>query len=73
MTNPKATQQPEGKKKQQKKGKGDKKPTIMLVGVTLKRISQSILVIFARKTTGPISALGLWRPRIYWHNNSLLC
>jgi hypothetical protein len=26
-TNPKATQQPEGKKKQQKKGKGDKKPT----------------------------------------------
>jgi hypothetical protein len=27
MTNPKATQQPEGKKKQRKKGKGDKKPT----------------------------------------------
>jgi hypothetical protein len=27
MTNPKATQQPEGKKKQHKKGKGDKKPT----------------------------------------------
>jgi hypothetical protein len=27
MTNPKATQQPEGKKKQCKKGKGDKKPT----------------------------------------------
>jgi hypothetical protein len=26
-TNPKATQHPEGKKKQQKKGKGDKKPT----------------------------------------------
>jgi hypothetical protein len=26
-TNPKATQQPEGKKKQRKKGKGDKKPT----------------------------------------------
>jgi hypothetical protein len=26
-TNPKATQQPEGKKKQCKKGKGDKKPT----------------------------------------------
>jgi hypothetical protein len=26
-TNPKATQQPEGKKKQHKKGKGDKKPT----------------------------------------------
>ena len=26
-TNPKAPQQPEGKKKQQKKGKGDKKPT----------------------------------------------
>jgi hypothetical protein len=25
--NPKATQQPEGKKKQRKKGKGDKKPT----------------------------------------------
>ena len=25
-TNPKATQQPEGKKKQRKKGKGDKKP-----------------------------------------------
>jgi hypothetical protein len=27
MTNPKAPQQPEGKKKQRKKGKGDKKPT----------------------------------------------
>jgi hypothetical protein len=27
LTNPKATQQPEGKKKQWKKGKGDKKPT----------------------------------------------
>jgi hypothetical protein len=27
MTNPKATQQPEGKKKQRKKGKRDKKPT----------------------------------------------
>jgi hypothetical protein len=27
MTNPKATQQPEGKKKQCKKSKGDKKPT----------------------------------------------
>jgi hypothetical protein len=26
-TNPKATQQPEGKKKNRKKGKGDKKPT----------------------------------------------
>jgi hypothetical protein len=26
-TNPKATQQPEGRKKQRKKGKGDKKPT----------------------------------------------
>jgi hypothetical protein len=26
MTNPKATQQSEGKKKQRKKGKGDKKP-----------------------------------------------
>jgi hypothetical protein len=26
LTNPKATQQPEGKKKQRKKGKGDKKP-----------------------------------------------
>ena len=26
-TNPKATQQPEGKKKQRKKGNGDKKPT----------------------------------------------
>jgi hypothetical protein len=27
LTNPKATQQPEGKKKQRKKGKGEKKPT----------------------------------------------
>jgi hypothetical protein len=27
LKNPKATQQPEGKKKQRKKGKGDKKPT----------------------------------------------
>jgi hypothetical protein len=27
LTNPKATQQSEGKKKQRKKGKGDKKPT----------------------------------------------
>jgi hypothetical protein len=27
LTKPKATQQPNGKKKQQKKGKGDKKPT----------------------------------------------
>jgi hypothetical protein len=27
LTNPKATQQPEGKKKQRNKGKGDKKPT----------------------------------------------
>jgi hypothetical protein len=27
MTNPKSTQQPEGKKKQRNKGKGDKKPT----------------------------------------------
>jgi hypothetical protein len=27
LTNPKATQHPEGNKKQQKKGKGDKKPT----------------------------------------------
>jgi hypothetical protein len=26
LTNPKAPQQPEGKKKQRKKGKGDKKP-----------------------------------------------
>jgi ribosomal protein L44E len=26
-TNPKANQQPDGKKKQRKKGKGDKKPT----------------------------------------------
>ena len=27
LTNPKATQQPDGNKKQPKKGKGDKKPT----------------------------------------------
>ena len=30
MTNPKATQQPEGKKKQCKKGKGIRNPRIML-------------------------------------------
>jgi hypothetical protein len=32
-TNPKATQQPEGKKKQRNKGKGDKKPTDNAGGV----------------------------------------
>jgi hypothetical protein len=37
-TNPKATQQPEGKKKQRKKGKGDKKPTDNVgEGITEKR------------------------------------
>jgi ribosomal protein L44E len=36
-TNPKATQQPEGKKKQQKKGKGDKKPTNNVGGGNTKK------------------------------------
>jgi hypothetical protein len=34
LTNPKATQQPDGKKKQCKKGKGIRNPLIILVGET---------------------------------------
>jgi hypothetical protein len=35
--NPKATQQPEGKKKKQKKGKGDKKPNDNAGGDTMEK------------------------------------
>jgi hypothetical protein len=37
LTNPKATQQPESKKKQQKKGKGGKKPTDNVSGDNTKK------------------------------------
>jgi hypothetical protein len=45
--------------------RGIRNPPIMLVGVTLKRRIRIILVIFARKTTRLISALGLQRPGSY--------
>jgi hypothetical protein len=37
LTNPKASQQPEGKEKQQNKGKGDKKPTDNFGGGTMEK------------------------------------
>jgi hypothetical protein len=56
MTNPKANSLME-RRNNGKGVRGIRNPLIMLVGETLKRRSQSILVIFARKTTRPISAL----------------
>jgi hypothetical protein len=46
-TNPKATQQPDGKKKQERRVRGIRNLPIMLVGETQKRRSRSIHVIFA--------------------------
>lgn len=46
---------------------------IMLVGATQKGRSRSVRVIFARKTIQLTSALGLQRPRSYWHINNLSC
>jgi hypothetical protein len=53
--------------------RGIRKLPIMMVGETLKIRSLSICVTFARKTTRLTSSLSLWRPKIYWRNNSLMC
>jgi hypothetical protein len=72
-TNPKANQQPEGKKKQRKKSKGDKKQMIRLARAPQKRERRGIRATFVRKTTQPIYALDLQRPRSLSHSNSKLC
>jgi hypothetical protein len=69
--NPKANQQPDGKKKQRnKKGKGHNKPTNNASGGNTEKTTY---VTFAWKTTRLTCALNSWRPRSYWHNSILLC
>jgi hypothetical protein len=72
-TNPKATQQPEGKKKQRKKGKGDKKPTDNAGGDNTENERQGIHATYAWKTTQPIYVLDLRRPKILSHSNNRQC
>jgi hypothetical protein len=60
MTHPKANQQPEGKKKQRKKGKGEKKPTDTAgEGTTKKWKVRYPCNLYMRNTTRPIFVLDL--------------
>jgi hypothetical protein len=72
-TNPKATQQPEGKKKQRKKGKGIRNPLIMIARAPQKRGRRGIRTTYVWKTTRPIYVLNFRRPRSLSHSNSKPC
>jgi hypothetical protein len=72
-TNPKANQQPEGKKKQRKKGKGDKKPTDNAGEGTTEKGRRGIRATCVRKTTLPIYVLDLQRPKSLSHSNNKPC
>jgi hypothetical protein len=67
------TNSPTGRRNNERRVRGIRNLPIMLAGETLKRKRRSIHVICAWKTTQLISSLGSRRPKIYCHNNSLLC